>query len=202
MASADRVSAVAPRGLTQGDSTPGIVREVAFATDRALHVRGRVNGGVVSGWHHHGDREVLGYVVRGRLRFEFGPGGAKSTEVEGEGGFFHVPVGLVHRDVNLPDELQEFVTCIRRRSRPLVNLDGPSPPEAGYIPAMIVAARWRSRSRTVILPFYELTVSLSRQRIGLARSASAPASRVTLAARRSPGPAGRTRDRIPDGFGH
>jgi uncharacterized RmlC-like cupin family protein len=72
VASADRVSVVAPHGLTQGDSTPGIVREVAFATDRALHVRGRVNGGVVSGWHHHGDREVLGYVVRGRLRFEFG----------------------------------------------------------------------------------------------------------------------------------
>src|SRR5215211_4464401 len=62
VASADRVSAVAPDGLAQGDSTPGIVREVAFATERALHVRGRVNGGVVSGWHHHGDREVLGYV--------------------------------------------------------------------------------------------------------------------------------------------
>ena len=64
MTSADRVSAVAPHDLTRGDSTPGIVREVAFATDRALHVRGRVNGGVVSGWHHHGDREVLGYVER------------------------------------------------------------------------------------------------------------------------------------------
>src|SRR4029453_6260496 len=97
VSSADRVSSVAAHGLTQGDSTPGIVREVAFATDRALQVRGRVNGGVVSGWHHHGDREVLGHVVRGRLRFEFGPGGAESTEVE-EGGFFHVPVGFVNRD--------------------------------------------------------------------------------------------------------
>jgi uncharacterized RmlC-like cupin family protein len=126
VASADRVSAVAPRGLTQGDSTPGIVREVAFATDRALHVRGRVNGGVVSGWHHHGDREVLGYVVRGRLRFEFGPGGAKSTEVE-EGGFFHVPVGLVHRDVNPLDEPQEFVIAFVGEGPLVVNLDGPEP---------------------------------------------------------------------------
>jgi uncharacterized RmlC-like cupin family protein len=126
VASAGRVSAVAPHGLTQGDSTPGIVREVAFATERALHVRGRVNGRVVSGWHHHGDREVLGYVVRGRLRFEFGPGGAESTEVE-EGGFFHVPVGLVHRDVNPLDEPQEFVIAFVGEGPLVVNLDGPEP---------------------------------------------------------------------------
>lgn len=127
MAKADQVSAVKADDLTQGDSTPGILREVAFSTDRALHVRGRVDGGVTSGWHHHGNREVLGYVVRGRLRFEFGPGGTESTEV-GEGGFFHIPVALVHRDVNPLDEPQEFVIAFVGDGPLVVNLDGPEPP--------------------------------------------------------------------------
>lgn len=126
MPSEDRVSAVAPDDLKPGDSTPGILREVAFATERALHVRGRVEGGVVSGWHHHGDREVLGHVVRGRLRFEFGPGGTDNTEVE-RGGFFHVPVGLVHRDMNPLDEPQEFVIAFVGEGPLVVNLDGPEP---------------------------------------------------------------------------
>jgi uncharacterized RmlC-like cupin family protein len=124
MARADQVSGVAPDGLTRGDSTPGIVREVAFSSERALHVRGRVDGGVTSGWHHHGNREVFGYVVRGHLRFEFGPGGRETTEVE-EGGFFHVPVGLVHRDVNPLDEPQEFVIAFVGDGPLVVNLDGP-----------------------------------------------------------------------------
>jgi uncharacterized RmlC-like cupin family protein len=126
MAKAQQVSAVAPDDLTPGDSTHGIVREVAFSTERALHVRGRVDGGVTSGWHHHGNREVLGYVVRGHLRFEFGPGGTESTDV-GEGGFFHIPVGLVHRDVNPLDEPQEFVIAFVGDGPLVVNLDGPEP---------------------------------------------------------------------------
>jgi uncharacterized RmlC-like cupin family protein len=126
MAHPDRVSVVALNALTRGDSTPGIVREVAFATERALHVRARVDGGVTSGWHHHGNREVLGYVVHGRIRFEFGPGGRESTEVD-TGGFFHVPVGLVHRDVNPVDESQEIVIAFIGDGPLVVNLDGPEP---------------------------------------------------------------------------
>ena len=126
MAKADQVSAVRADGLTPGDSTPGIVREVAFSTERALHIRGRVDGGVTSGWHHHGNREVLGYVVRGHLRFEFGPGGTENTDV-GEGWFFHIPVGLVHRDVNPIDEPQEFVIAFVGDGPLVVNLDGPEP---------------------------------------------------------------------------
>jgi uncharacterized RmlC-like cupin family protein len=79
-----------------------------------------------SGWHHHGDREVHGHVVRGRARFEFGPGGEGSTEVE-EGGFFHVPAGLIHRDVNPLDEPQEIVLSVVGDGPLVVNLDGPAP---------------------------------------------------------------------------
>jgi hypothetical protein len=77
--------------------------------------RVRAEGRVVSGWHHHGDREVHGHVLRGRVRFEFGPGGRETTDVE-EGGYFHVPRGVVHRDVN-PTDTPQDLTRGRRRSR-------------------------------------------------------------------------------------
>ena len=47
-----------------------------------------------------------------------------------EGGFFHVPVGLVHRDVNPLDEPQEFVIAFVGEGPLVVNLDGPSLSEA------------------------------------------------------------------------
>jgi mannose-6-phosphate isomerase-like protein (cupin superfamily) len=120
----DRVAAVAPDGLTAGAPTPGVLRELAFDTDRATLMRARADGGAATGWHHHGDRDVLGYVVRGRARFEFGPGGGESVEVE-EGGFFRVPAGLVHRDVNPLDEPQEIVLAVVGDGPLVVNVDGP-----------------------------------------------------------------------------
>jgi quercetin dioxygenase-like cupin family protein len=121
----DRVSAVAPDGLNAAAPTPGVLREIAFDMGRATLMRARAEGGAVSGWHHHGDRDVLGYVVRGRARFEFGPGGGEATEVE-EGGFFHVPAGLVHRDVNPLDAPQEIILSVVGAGPLVVNVDGPA----------------------------------------------------------------------------
>jgi uncharacterized RmlC-like cupin family protein len=124
VAAIERVTTVAPDGLNAGAPTPGVQREIAFDTSRATLMRARAEGGAASGWHHHGDRDVLGYVVRGRARFEFGPAGDESTEVE-EGGFFHVPAGLVHRDVNPSDEPQEIILSVVGEGPLVVNLDGP-----------------------------------------------------------------------------
>jgi uncharacterized RmlC-like cupin family protein len=124
VAATERVSAVSSAGLSPGAPTPGIVRELAFETAGATLVRARAEGNAATGWHHHGDRDVLGYVVRGRARFEFGPGGAESTEVE-EGGFFHVPAGLVHRDVNPSAEPQEIVLSVVGEGPLVVNVDRP-----------------------------------------------------------------------------
>ena len=99
---------------------------MAFDTDRGILVRVRAEGGVTSGWHHHGDREVLGHVMRGRARFEFGPDGREHTHVE-EGGFFHIPAGIVHRDVNPLDEQQEMVISFVGSGPLVVNVDGPDP---------------------------------------------------------------------------
>jgi uncharacterized RmlC-like cupin family protein len=126
VAANDRISAVAADQLTAGAATPGIVREVAFDVDRATMMRARAEGNAATGWHHHGDRDVLGYVVRGRARFEFGPSGRESIEVE-EGGFFRVPAGLVHRDVNPSDQPQEIVLTVAGEGPLVVNVDGPTP---------------------------------------------------------------------------
>lgn len=112
--------------LQTAASTTGLVRELAFDTAGAMLIRTRVDPGAASGWHHHGDREVLGYVVGGRARFEFGPGGRESTDVE-TGGFFHVPVGVIHRDVNPADELQEIILSFVGTGPLVVNVDGPEP---------------------------------------------------------------------------
>jgi quercetin dioxygenase-like cupin family protein len=125
VAETSRVSAASAGDLKAAAPTPGVLREIAFDTSRATLMRARAEGGAASGWHHHGDRDVLGYVVRGRARFEFGPGGAESTEVE-EGGFFHVPAGLVHRDVNPSDEPQEIILSVVGEGPLVVNLDGPA----------------------------------------------------------------------------
>ncbi len=119
----ERVRAVGPDELAATDPTPGILRELAFSTDRAIVIRARVDGGVVSGWHHHGDRDALGYVVSGKLRFEFGADG-EQIDVEAQG-FFHVPRGVVHRDVNPIDEPQEIVIAFVGEGPLVVNVDGP-----------------------------------------------------------------------------
>jgi uncharacterized RmlC-like cupin family protein len=125
VAAGKRISAVSPDGLNAAAPTPGVVREIAFDTSRATLVRARAEGGAASGWHHHGDRDVLGYVVRGRARFEFGPGGEEATEVE-EGGFFHVPTGLIHRDVNPLDSPQEIILTVVGEGPLVVIVDGPA----------------------------------------------------------------------------
>ena len=119
------ILAVAPDDLRAGATTPGVTRELAFQTDAATLMRARAEAGARSGWHHHGARDVLGYVVVGRARFEFGPGGSDSVDVE-TGGFFHVPAGLVHRDVNPLDSPQEIVMTVVGSGPLVVNVDGPS----------------------------------------------------------------------------
>ncbi len=120
------VTAVGPDEVRPADGTPGIERFVALESGRALLTRVHVGPRVESGWHHHGRREVFGHVLLGTVRFEFGPGGRGSTEV-GEGGYFQVPVGLVHRDVNPEDRPQDLVIAFVGDGPLVVNVDGPEP---------------------------------------------------------------------------
>lgn len=111
--------------LEDAPGTPGIVRHFAFKEDDVLEVRARVEPGVASGWHHHGEHDVYGYVVSGSIRFESGPGGTDTIAVS-QGDFFHVPAGAVHRDVNPSDsEGHEVILFLPGRGPMVVNVDGP-----------------------------------------------------------------------------
>jgi uncharacterized RmlC-like cupin family protein len=115
---------IGPDELRAGASTPGVLREIAFETPAATLMRARAEPHAVSGWHHHGDRDVVGHVVSGSARFEFGSNGLDSVDVQ-EGGFFHVPAGLIHRDVNPLDQPQEIILTVVGEGPLVVNCDGP-----------------------------------------------------------------------------
>lgn len=97
----------------------------AFEVENALFGGSRIKGGARSGWHHHGTRDLYAFLVAGRLRIEYGKGGKKSIEVE-KGDFFHIPVGLVHRDVN-PRRRKEavVVNILLGEGPPVVNVPRP-----------------------------------------------------------------------------
>jgi uncharacterized RmlC-like cupin family protein len=85
--------------------------------------------GAASGWHHHGEWNSYACVLRGVLRWEFGPGGGDAIEV-GAGDTGRMPARLVHRDVSAGDETLELI-LFRAGTGPLtVNVDGPDGGEA------------------------------------------------------------------------
>ncbi len=82
--------------------------------------------GGVSGWHHHGSCVSGIYVVSGRARFSWGPGGRESAEV-GPGDFLAVAPGAVHREEALGDEPLVLVVARRAAETLVVNTPGPEP---------------------------------------------------------------------------
>src|SRR4051794_41813541 len=86
MAGEDRPVRVVRAGeLTDADPTPGMRRQVAFEAPGLWAGVVHTAPGATSGWHHHGAHETSLFVVRGRMRLEFGPGGGESVEA-GAGG--------------------------------------------------------------------------------------------------------------------
>ena len=120
-----KITALHKDALSEAPPSPGISRHLAFRGEGFMVVRSRVDPGAVSGWHHHGDYGIYGYVVSGSARFEDGPGGRDATSVE-PGDFFRVPARTVHRDVNPSEtEAQEVILFLRGSGPMVVNVDGP-----------------------------------------------------------------------------
>ena len=119
-----RIDVVRGTDLRKGESTPRILREKAFESANVLVSRTRLDPGAVSGWHHHGTHDLHGFLVSGRLRLEYGPKGTEAAALN-PGDFFHIPPGLVHRDVN-PDRGQGLVVVniLVGSGVPVVNVDG------------------------------------------------------------------------------
>jgi quercetin dioxygenase-like cupin family protein len=66
-----RIEVVRGSELGVGESTQGIVRKKAFESQNAIVSQSQVAPGVVSGWHHHGTRQLYGFIVSGRLQLEY-----------------------------------------------------------------------------------------------------------------------------------
>ncbi len=110
--------------MKRGGITEGITRDVAFEKGDVLFPRSRIAGGNKSGWHHHGEKEVYGFVLAGRLLFDFGEGGKGHIETKA-GDFFHIPVGLVHRDENPDREEALIINIFLGKGPQVVNVAGP-----------------------------------------------------------------------------
>ena len=122
-----RIDVLREVDLHAGDSTQGITRKKAFDARGITVARTEVPRGVSSGWHHHGERHLYGFLVAGRLRLEYGPGGTIMAEV-GRGDFFHILPRLVHRDVNPSyEDLAIVVNILAGEGSATVNVNGPDP---------------------------------------------------------------------------
>jgi len=87
--------------------------------------RTRVAAGKISDWHHHGTRHLYAFLEAGRMRLEYGPKGKSTVKVR-QGDFFHIPLLLVHRDVN-PDKKHGLavVNILIGRGEPVINVKSP-----------------------------------------------------------------------------
>lgn len=102
-----------------------MVRETALEGKNVVFLHSTAPGGGISGWHHHGEHDVYGYLMSGTLRFEFGSGGKESVTLNA-GDYFHVPPGTIHRDVNPDKENGQEAIIVHVGPGPMVvNVDGP-----------------------------------------------------------------------------
>jgi uncharacterized RmlC-like cupin family protein len=112
--------------LTEADPTPGVRRQRAFEAPGLWSGVVHTEAGSASGWHHHGEHETSIFVVSGRMRLEFGPGGESAVEA-GPGEFVHVPAHVVHRESNPGSEMSLAVLARAGSGTPTVNVDAPDP---------------------------------------------------------------------------
>jgi quercetin dioxygenase-like cupin family protein len=118
-----KIQALPMNDLTETPSSPGISRHLAFKGEDYLVVRARSAPGTTSGWHHHGEYDVYGYLVSGSARFESQDGKDDAISLR-PGDFFHVPHHTVHREINpSSNERNEFVLFLRGTGPMVINLD-------------------------------------------------------------------------------
>ncbi len=105
----------------------GAAGEEAFADPNGWVGYLSLEPGSASGWHHHGAWNSYACVLKGVLRWEFGPDGNEAVEVSA-GDTGRMPASLVHRDVSAGDEALELI-LFRAGEGPLtIDVDRPDSP--------------------------------------------------------------------------
>ena len=112
--------------LREAEGTPGLKRRVAFEAHGHWFGHVEAEPETMSGWHHHGDNVTMGYVLKGKMTIEFGPGGQEQVEVS-EGEYFQVPKQVVHREGNISTETGEIILGRVGEGRVVFPVDGPDP---------------------------------------------------------------------------
>ena len=112
--------------LVEAPGTPGLIRRTAFEGEGHWFGHVEAEASSMSGWHHHGDHTTVGYLLKGSVRIEYGPGGSQSTEV-GEGEYFTVPPHTIHREGNPSDQAAEAIVVRFGEGPPVFPADGPEP---------------------------------------------------------------------------
>ena len=105
--------------------TPGMEREQAVRTPSMWAGVAKTAGHTFSGWHHHGAYESAIFVLRGRVRLEYGKGGREVLEAD-PGDTLYVAPGEVHREGNPDDEPSEIVVVRGGSGEIVVNVDAPA----------------------------------------------------------------------------
>jgi quercetin dioxygenase-like cupin family protein len=120
----EKIEVVRRGNLQSGGTTPGIVRERAFDSGQTLFSKSTIAPGTISAWHHHGSRQLYGFVVSGTLRLELSEKGEAAVDVS-DGDFFRIPPGLVHRDVNIGSAEVVIVNLLLGEGNAVVNVNTP-----------------------------------------------------------------------------
>ena len=121
-----RVIVIKPQAqvASQATQTPGMQRQELISSPDSWVGMVRMEPGLVSGWHHHGEYDSYIYLISGRGLFESGPAGGDSCEAEG-GDVIHIPRHLIHRESN-PGSVEQVAFLVRVGSgEPVINVDGP-----------------------------------------------------------------------------
>jgi uncharacterized RmlC-like cupin family protein len=118
------IEVVRKSGLQPAAETEGMERRMAFETGEATVIFLQVEGGSVSGWHHHSGNHVFGYLLEGEGKWEYGEDGAETVMVEA-GDFWHIPPRTIHRDINPGEQTQQAVVAMVGSGPLAVDVDGP-----------------------------------------------------------------------------
>ena len=120
-----KIQSLKAEALSESPASPGITRHLAFKDEGSMVLRAQTKPGTVSGWHHHGDHEVYGYVVTGTARFENASDKKNGISV-GAGDFFHVPPHTIHREINpSSDEENDVILFLHGSGELVINVDSP-----------------------------------------------------------------------------
>src|SRR5512143_1624461 len=96
-----------PSGRSEA-STPKWTRSVVDVDDRLAVNVARNEPQANSLWHHHGENTGYVYVLRGRLRVEWGPVGRNIVDLA-RGDFYVISPNTIHREANPGTEDQVLI---------------------------------------------------------------------------------------------